>query len=66
MSLPFRQLNFHLWKGFQALKGVFARNPFIYLRAKGYNASWKLGREAGWALDEGRAIDRVVKSRVTA
>lgn len=64
LTLPFRQLSFHLWNGWQALKGVFLNNPFIYLRANGYYGTWKLGKEAGWALDEGRAIDRIVKTRV--
>ncbi|KAL9601130.1 MAG: hypothetical protein Q9219_002729 [cf. Caloplaca sp. 3 TL-2023] len=62
MTLPIRQLGFHVWKGFQALKKIFSSNPFIYIRAKGYQGSWKLGSEAGWALDEGRAIDRIVKT----
>ncbi|KAL8944750.1 MAG: hypothetical protein Q9211_000466 [Gyalolechia sp. 1 TL-2023] len=65
MSLPLRQLWFHLWKGFQALKGAFTNNPFISLRAKGYQGSWKLGKGDGWALDEGRALDRILKTRVT-
>ncbi|KAL8783037.1 MAG: hypothetical protein Q9213_004934 [Squamulea squamosa] len=63
--LPFRQLGFHLSKGFQGLKAAFTRNPFIYLRAKGFNGSWKLAKETGWALEDGRAIDRIVKSKVT-
>lgn len=65
MSLPIRQLGFHLWNGFQVLKEVFSNNPFIYLRAKGHYATWKLDKGAGWALDEGRAFDRVVKDSVT-
>lgn len=66
LLLPFRQLGFHLWNGWQALKGSFLSEPFIYLRAKGYHGTWKVGKEAGWALDEGRAIDRIVKTRMTA
>lgn len=66
LTLPFRQLLFHLWKGFQGLKGAFTNNPFIYLRAKGYQGSWKLGKGEGWALDEGRALDRILRARMTA
>ncbi|KAL8923711.1 MAG: hypothetical protein Q9208_004463 [Pyrenodesmia sp. 3 TL-2023] len=66
LLLPFRQLGFHLWNGWQALKGSVLGEPFIYLRAKGYHGTWKVGQEAGWALDEGRAIDRIVKTRMTA
>ncbi|KAI4167815.1 MAG: hypothetical protein LQ343_006887 [Gyalolechia ehrenbergii] len=65
MTLPLRQLGFHLWRGFQALKGVFTNNPFIYLRAKGYQGSWKLGKGVWWALDEGRALDRILRARGT-
>ncbi|KAL8960713.1 MAG: hypothetical protein Q9193_002629 [Seirophora villosa] len=65
MSLPIRQLGFHLWNGFQVLKEVFSNNQFIYLRAKGHYATWKLDNGAGWALDEGRAFDRVVKDSMT-
>ncbi|KAL8910836.1 MAG: hypothetical protein Q9171_003925 [Xanthocarpia ochracea] len=64
--LPFRQLGFHLSKGFRGLKDAFMKNPFIYLRAKGFNNSWKLDKETGWALDDGRAIDRIIKTRMTS
>ncbi|CAO1597894.1 hypothetical protein XANCAGTX0491_001685 [Xanthoria calcicola] len=63
--LPFRQLGFHLSKGVRGLKDAITQNPFIYLRAKGFNGSWKLDKETGWALEDGRAIDRILKSRVT-
>ncbi|KAI4285346.1 MAG: hypothetical protein L6R38_000702 [Xanthoria sp. 2 TBL-2021] len=63
--LPFRQLGFHLSKGVRGVKDAFTKNPFIYLRAKGFNGSWKLDKETGWALENGRAIDRIIKSRVT-
>ncbi|KAL8705762.1 MAG: hypothetical protein Q9201_001108 [Fulgogasparrea decipioides] len=64
--LPFRQLRFLFWKGWRVVKGVFTNSPFIYLRVQGYNGTWKLGQGSGWALEEGRAIDRVVKYSVTA
>ncbi|KAL8905885.1 MAG: hypothetical protein Q9207_002362 [Kuettlingeria erythrocarpa] len=67
--LPFRQLGFHLWNGWQAIKGTFLTEPFIYLTAKGYYGTWKVGKNgtgAGWALDEGRAIDRILKTKLTA
>ncbi|KAL8952738.1 MAG: hypothetical protein Q9222_001387 [Ikaeria aurantiellina] len=65
LLLPFRQLGFLCGNGFRAIKAVFMSNPFIFLRAKGFNGTWKLGKESGWALEDGRALDRVVKSRVT-
>ncbi|KAI4247664.1 MAG: hypothetical protein L6R40_001250 [Gallowayella cf. fulva] len=66
LLLPFRQLGFHLSKAFRSLKHVFTKNPFIYLRAKGFSWSWKLDKETGWALEDGRALDRIIRSRVTA
>lgn len=63
--LPFRQFGFHLSNGIRGLKDAFTKNPFIYLRVKGFNSSWKLDMESGWALEDGRAIDRIIKSRVT-
>ncbi|KAL8943140.1 MAG: hypothetical protein Q9216_001270 [Gyalolechia sp. 2 TL-2023] len=65
MTLPIRQLWFQLWRGYQALKRIYTSNPFIYLRAKRYQGSWKLGKGQGWALDEGRALDRILKAKVT-
>ncbi|KAL8733836.1 MAG: hypothetical protein Q9166_001824 [cf. Caloplaca sp. 2 TL-2023] len=65
LLLPIRQLGFHLSKGFRGVKELFTKNPFIYLRVKGFNSSWKLDHDAGWALEEGRAIDRIVKSRMS-
>ncbi|KAL8999470.1 MAG: hypothetical protein Q9169_001675 [Polycauliona sp. 2 TL-2023] len=63
--LPFRQLGFHLSKGFRGMTEAFTKNPFIYLRVKGFTGSWKLDKESGWALEDGRALDRILKSRVT-
>ncbi|KAL8812309.1 MAG: hypothetical protein Q9223_000106 [Gallowayella weberi] len=63
MLLPLRQLGFHLSKGFRDLKHAFTKNPFVYLHAKGFNRSWKLDRGAGWVLDDGRALDRIMMSR---
>ncbi|KAL8701874.1 MAG: hypothetical protein Q9224_000287 [Gallowayella concinna] len=63
LLLPFRQLGMHLSKGFRDLKHEFTRNPFIYLRAKGFNGSWKLDNEPGWALEDGRALARIMMSK---
>ncbi|KAL8694982.1 MAG: hypothetical protein Q9218_000454 [Villophora microphyllina] len=65
-TLPFRQLSFLFGKGWRSVLAVFTDNPFIYLRVEGYNWTWKLGMDSGWALEEGRALDRIVKYRATA
>ena len=64
LLLPFRQLRHLFGKGLSALGAVFTNNPFIYLTADGYGGTWKLGKESGWALEDGRVLDRIVKSRV--
>ncbi|KAL9587516.1 MAG: hypothetical protein Q9212_000218 [Teloschistes hypoglaucus] len=65
-TLPFRQLSFLFWKGRRFLSATRRDNPFINVRVEGYNWPWKLGTNRGWALEEGRALDRIVKNRVMA
>lgn len=62
-TLPFRQLSFLFWKGRQSLSALYRESPFIHLRVQGYNWAWKLGMDSGWGLEEGRALDRIVKHR---
>ena len=64
MTRPFRHLNYFLWRGYQSLKQVFSLQGFIDLRIKGKNGSWKIDRNAAWALDDGRALDKLVKHRI--
>ena len=40
------------------------KEGFIYIQVKGRNGSWKLDKRAAWALDEGRAVDRLVKHQL--
>ena len=61
LTLPFRQASYWLWKAFEAFKKVWSKDGFIYIRVKGMNGTWKLDKNAAWALDDGRALDRLVK-----
>lgn len=61
LTLPFRQASYWTWRGFSAAKKTFTREGFIYMRVRGYNLPWKVDRDAAWALDEGRALDRLVR-----
>lgn len=65
-TLPFRQLRFLCWLGFRAVRRVFSAAGFLRLQVDGFNVQWKLDMTAGWALDEGRALDRVVRHRLTS
>ena len=58
---PFRQLRYLVWRGFHRIKTEVAASAWIHMQITGYNRTWKLSKESGWSLDDGRAIDRVVK-----
>ncbi|MCJ1254737.1 hypothetical protein MMC24_002553, partial [Lignoscripta atroalba] len=59
LTMPFRQASYWLWKAFEGLKRIWSKDGFIYIRIKGRNGTWKLDRNAAWALDDGRALDRL-------
>ncbi len=61
MTRPFRQASYWSRKGFTGLKNVVASEGFIHLKVKGRNGVWKLDRNAAWLLEDGKAIDRLVK-----
>ena len=64
LTLPFRQASYWIWRAFQALKRVWSKEGFIYVQIKGRNGIWKLDQNAAWMLDDGRALDRLVKHRL--
>ena len=61
LSLPFRQAGFWLGRGFSGIKKAFTNQGLLKLHVKGNNTSWKLEHRAAWALDEGQALDKLVK-----
>lgn len=46
-------------------KSIIWKDDFIYMQVAGRNGTFKLDRNAAWALDDGRALDRVVKHRLS-
>ena len=40
---------------------AFTNRGLIKLHVKGNNIAWKLEVEAAWALEEGRALDSIVR-----
>lgn len=61
LTLPFRQASYLTWRAYRGLKDIMSPNQFIYLHVKGKNGVWKIDQTAAWALDEGKAIDKLVK-----
>jgi frataxin-like iron-binding protein CyaY len=60
MTLPFRQASQIMFRGFEAAKRVFWRDGFIGVKVEGKGVL-KLDKATGWALDDGRTIDRLFK-----
>ena len=65
LLLGFRQMRFYTWVAYKAVTRIFTSSNFIKLQVKGFTFRWQIDTTAGWALDEGRALDRVVKHRLT-
>lgn len=61
MTRPFRQASYLSWKGFTGFRRFVGSESFIYLKVKGKNGVWKLDKNAAWILEDGKAIDRLVK-----
>jgi hypothetical protein len=56
---PFRDANRAFYKLFRAMRLVWTRESFLELAVKG--SKYKLDVGDGWALDEGRSLDRLVR-----
>ena len=61
LARPFRQIGFFTWRAFRGVRTIFDTEAFIRMRVKGRNGTWKLSQGAAWALDNGKAIDKLVK-----
>lgn len=61
-TAPFRHANKAFYDLFKAMTRAWTREGFLQLGIKGQ--SYKLDVSGGWALDEGRAIDRLVKLKL--
>ena len=60
LTLPFRQAEFYMKRGFTAVKKAFTNHGLLQLHVKGHNIPWKLEHRDAWALDEGQALDKLV------
>lgn len=64
LTLPFRQASYWMWRGFIGVRRAFTSEGFSYMHVKGYNRVWKLDREPAWAMDDGKALDKLVKIKL--
>jgi len=64
LTLPFRQANYWMWRGFIGVRRAFTNEGFHYLHVKGQNRVWKLDSDPAWALDDGKALHRLVKVKI--
>ena len=51
-------------RGFNGIKRAFTNDDFYFLHVKGNNRVWKLAKDPAWALDDGKALDRLVKIKL--
>ena len=59
MTSPFRTMSFLIWKLFRGFRSVFSSEKFVFMRIKGKGV-WKLNTNAAWALQDGKALDRLI------
>lgn len=68
LTLPFRQASFWTRRGLKmilpAMRRVWNKEGFVYIKIKGRNGTWKLDRNKAWALDEGRTLDRLMNQKL--
>lgn len=62
MTAPFRHANMAFHSLFKNIARTWSREGFAKLDINGQN--YKMDVTGGWALDEGRAIDRLVKVKL--
>jgi hypothetical protein len=61
LTLPFRQLSVLFYNIFKNATRVWSREGFLELGIRG--RIYKLDVTGGWVLDEGRALDRLIRAR---
>lgn len=64
LTLPFRQAKYWIPRGFMGIRKAFTSEGFHYLHVKGKSRLWKLDKDPAWALDDGRALDRLVNIKL--
>ena len=60
LTQPFRDFRRLVKRVSRALVRVWSREGFVKVKVDGRGGLWKLDREGGWLLDDGRGLDRLV------
>lgn len=63
-TLPFRRAGYWMWRGFVGIKSAFTSGGFHSLHVRGNNMVWKLDKDPAWALDDGKALDKLVRIKM--
>ncbi|KAI9777924.1 MAG: hypothetical protein M1839_008459 [Geoglossum umbratile] len=63
LTAPFRHFWYFFTRMMRGLVRVWSREGFVKVKIDGKAGVWRIDREGGWMLDEGRGIDRVVKGK---
>ncbi|KAI9866356.1 MAG: hypothetical protein M1813_001478 [Trichoglossum hirsutum] len=63
LTAPFRHFWYFLKRVMRGLVRVWSREGLVKVKVEGKSGLWRLDREGGWMLDEGRGIDRIVKGK---
>ena len=61
LTMPFRKASHLVWRIFNGMRNILSSEQFVYLYISGRNGVLKIDQNAAWALDEGKAIDKLVK-----
>ena len=64
LTLPFRQAGYWMWRAFVGIRSAFTGGGFHQLHVRGNNRVWKLGKDPAWALENGKALDKLVKIKL--
>ena len=64
LMLPFRQAEYWMWRGFVGIRRAFTTEGFHLLHVRGNNRAWKMDKDPAWALDNGKALDKLVKIKL--
>ena len=64
LTLPFRQAGYWMWRGFMGIRRAFTTYGFHHLHVRGNNRAWKMDKDPAWALDDGKALDKLVKIKL--
>ncbi|KAI9707464.1 MAG: hypothetical protein M1836_000425 [Candelina mexicana] len=60
MSTPSRHTGRSVWRALRYLSRLWTREGFQRVLIRGRVGHWQLDKQGGWALEQGRALDRLV------